>query len=122
MLISGPLPQTIISVQSHTLHHDPDVFPSPYKYDPARWLSASSDLNAMRESFFAWSRGSRACMGMHLATMQLKLIISALVWGWDITPAEGTTEESMAMCDHFIAIPWDKACRLVFTPVIDLEG
>lgn len=109
-------------MQAYTLHRNPAVFPSPHTFDPARLLSASSDLKAMRESFFAWSSGSRACMGVRLATMELKLIISALVWGWEIAPAEGTTEETMAVRDTFTITPRDKVCRLIFTPVGALEG
>ena len=70
-------------MQAYTLHRNPDVFPSPHEFDPGRWLRADADLATMRESFFAWSSGSRACMGTRLATMELKLIISALVWGWE---------------------------------------
>lgn len=108
-------------MQAYTLHRNPAVFPSPHEFNPARWLHAGSSLNVMRESFFAWSSGSRACMGIRLATMELKLIVSAMVWGWDISPAEGTTEETMAIRDHFVILPRDKVCRLVFKPVRTLE-
>ena len=114
--------QTIVSMEAYTLHHNPDVFPPPHEFDPGRWLRADTDLANMRESFFAWSSGSRACMGMRLATMELKLVISALVWGWEIAPAVGRTEESMAIRDHFGILPRDKVCRLVFTPVRALDG
>ena len=40
-------------------------------------------------------------MGVRLATMELKLIISALVWGWEIAPAEGTTEEDDGGAGYF---------------------
>lgn len=98
-------------MQAYTLHRNPAVFPSHHEFDPSRWLPAGSHLNAIRESFFAWSNGSRACMGVRLATMELKLVISAMVWSWDIAPAEGTTEETMAIRDHFVIHPRDKVCR-----------
>jgi hypothetical protein len=44
----------------YLLHMDPSVFPDPFAFQPQRWL-ANPDL---KRNLFAFSRGSRGCLGM----------------------------------------------------------
>ena len=57
------------------------------------------------------------CIGLHLATMELKLILSALVQGWEISVAESTTEDTMSMTDHFVLMPKGGFCELIFKKI-----
>ena len=88
-------------MQQHTNHHDAAVYDNAWSYDPVRWLKTNGGTAAMKESYMPWGRGSRACMGSHLATMELKLVISAVVHGWTLTAAPGTDDKCMSMIDHF---------------------
>ncbi|ODQ54352.1 pisatin demethylase [Saitoella complicata NRRL Y-17804] len=108
---------TTVSMQAYTLHNNPTIYPSPTSFLPTRW--ANGGTKAMQESYMPWSKGSRACMGIHLATMEMKLIIAALLRGWRVESGEGTTEESMSMVDHFVLMPKSGRCDLVFRK---LEG
>lgn len=47
--------------------------------------------------------------------MELKVITAALVMNYGVRLAPGTTEQSMAMIDHFLAAPVAGKCELLFT-------
>lgn len=68
----------------------------------------------MKDSFIIFSKGSRACLGQYVATMELKLIVASLVNGWDFKLAKQTTKESMTQTDYFLAFPKNRACYLTF--------
>jgi cytochrome P450 len=44
----------------YLLHMDPEVFPEPFAFRPQRWL----DNPDLKRNLFAFSRGSRSCLGM----------------------------------------------------------
>jgi cytochrome P450 len=64
-----------------------------------------------------FSKGSRACLGRNLATMELKLITASLLRSYVVRAASTTTKDSMAMTDHFLVLPKGGKCELVFEKV-----
>ena len=68
----------------------------------------------MKEAYMPFSRGSRACMGTHLAMMELKMILGTIVSEWEISVGERTTDDTMSMTDHFILMPKGGFCELCF--------
>ena len=71
----------------------------------------------MKDLMMPFSKGPRACLGKNLAMTELKLITAALVKKFTVGVAEGTTEESMAMTDHFLVLPKGGKCELTFGAV-----
>ncbi|KAK8090668.1 cytochrome P450 [Apiospora phragmitis] len=61
---------TTVSTQAYTMHRNPAIFPNPLKFDPSRW---ERPTQAMKDSFVPFGSGSRVCMGVHLARMELRL-------------------------------------------------
>lgn len=59
-----------------------------------------------------FSRGSRMCIGIHLATMELKTIVASIVYGWDLRVGERTTDDTMSIRDHFVMMPKGDFCEL----------
>ncbi|KAK7937726.1 dimethylaniline monooxygenase [Apiospora aurea] len=57
-------------------HTDPDVFSDPDRFVPDRWLSP--DAPKMARNFVLFSRGSRNCIGMNLATAEINFMLTAL--------------------------------------------
>ena len=45
-----------VCTQAYSLHRDPDIFPSPEKFDPSRWKAPSK---AMKDIFMPFGGGSR---------------------------------------------------------------
>lgn len=99
-------------MQCYTTHRNPLVFPNPDAFLPERWTNTHPD---MKLNFMPFSAGSRACLGINLAWMELKVITAALVMNYGVRLAPGTTEQSMAMIDHFLAAPVAGKCELLFT-------
>ena len=102
-------------MQCYTTQRNPRVFPNPELFLPQRWLEPDAMTTEAKMLFMPFSSGTRACLGKSLAMMELKLITATLVRQFDVQVAPGTTEDSMAMTDHFLAIPKSGKCDLIFT-------
>jgi len=61
-----------------------------------------------------FSKGPRACLGKNMAMMELKLSTATLVLQAKVKLAPETTDESMEMEDHFLALPKSHKCNLIF--------
>ncbi|CAD5217301.1 unnamed protein product [Bursaphelenchus okinawaensis] len=78
---------TAMLPQICVLHHDPAVFPDPYKFDPNRFLNQDGSLKKVDE-LVPFMLGRRACLGEALARMELFLFIGNLFKSFKVrTPA-----------------------------------
>lgn len=60
---------TTVSSTIYSMHHNPTIFPNPEKFDPGRWLAENSiELERYNVAF---SKGSRSCIGMNLAYLEI---------------------------------------------------
>jgi cytochrome P450 len=65
-----------VGLAAYTMHTDPDVYKSPFEFDPDRWIG---DVDpALRRNWVPFCRGSRACIGKHLAMSEISLILAML--------------------------------------------
>jgi cytochrome P450 len=102
-------------MQCYTTQRDSFVFPGPDVFAPDRWLTKSGPSEEMKTLFMPFSKGTRACLGIHLAMMELKLTTAALVREYVVAIAENMKESDMDMKDHFLVLPAGGKCDLVFT-------
>ncbi|EFX01545.1 benzoate 4-monooxygenase cytochrome p450 [Grosmannia clavigera kw1407] len=63
-------PGTSVGVASFQLHQDEAVFPEATAFRPERWLQPTE---RMLNSFFAFGKGGRACIGQNLAMSEMLL-------------------------------------------------
>lgn len=63
------------------LGHDESIFPFPESVRPERWIE-NPNLPV-----FAWGFGRRACPGKHVALNSLFILISRILWAFDIEHA-----------------------------------
>ena len=101
-------------MQCYTTHRDPAVYPDPERFHPQRWMDSQNVSQEMKEMFMPFSKGTRACLGKNLAMIELKIITAIIVKSFEVSPAPGTTEQTMAMTDHFLLIPAAGKCDLIF--------
>ncbi|KAK8022518.1 Cytochrome P450 [Apiospora rasikravindrae] len=65
-----------VGMTAYFQHTDPDVFSDPDRFVPDRWLSPAAPQ--MARNLVPFSRGSRNCIGMNLATAEINFMLAAL--------------------------------------------
>ncbi|KAL4922507.1 cytochrome P450 [Aspergillus aurantiobrunneus] len=65
-------PGTSVGVSAFQLHQDESVFPDPFEFKPERWLDPT---DAMLTNFFAFGKGTRACIAQNLGQAEVTLAI-----------------------------------------------
>jgi len=104
-------------MQCYTTHRDPDAFPDAEKFDPYRWLRKQRKADAMNELFMPFSKGSRACLGINLAYMELKVTVATLLGRYQVRLASDMQPDDMEMRDHFLIFPKGEKCYLIFDSI-----
>jgi len=95
------------------LHHDPEVYPDPQSWLPERWLEADeAHLKAMEYSFVPFGHGARKCIGLHLASMEMRLLLTSIYRRFSTKLSETSTDESMEMLSALAAVPRGLRCEL----------
>lgn len=108
---------TVVSMQPWTLHRDESVYPNALKFDPTRWIDCpEEELRRMNRSFMAFGAGVRMCLGLHLATEEIKLMVTSLYWRYKTTVAPGYDDEAaMYVTDKYTVHPRGHYTLLEFT-------
>ncbi|OTA98483.1 hypothetical protein M426DRAFT_109717 [Hypoxylon sp. CI-4A] len=72
---------TSVSTAIRTIHDNPELFPSPDKFIPERWLE-NDDLDHW---LVAFGKGSRSCIGLNVAWMESYLTFANFFTQFDMT-------------------------------------
>ena len=65
---------TEIIIPFYVLHHDPDAWQNPEKFDPERFRSPAKDTRHAFQ-FLPFGAGPRNCIGMRFALMEVKMAL-----------------------------------------------
>lgn len=68
----------------YVTHRDPALYPQPKEFRPQRWLDQQS---RPPEEYLPFGGGAHRCIGSHLATVELTVMLSQLVRRGDFTSA-----------------------------------
>lgn len=82
---------TQLVVYAWSLHQNKDIFGKDADmFNPDRWQGEPEAVAEMQRNFFAFGYGAgpRACMGRHLAWMEIAKIITTLFYNFDIKLAD----------------------------------
>ncbi|TPX11738.1 uncharacterized protein E0L32_007475 [Thyridium curvatum] len=94
---------TVISTLNWNIHRNPVVFPNPEKFDETRFENPTADMKAAYNPFML---GSRSCIGVHLAKMELRLAIAKFFRECrGARLGKEMTEEMMEMQLQFLFFP-----------------
>jgi cytochrome P450 len=67
----------------YAFHHNEDIFPDSYKFDPERWIVSKSNpakkVAALRKYFSPFSLATIVCLGMNFALTDLADSIAVAV-------------------------------------------
>ncbi|KAH9883683.1 cytochrome P450 [Xylariomycetidae sp. FL2044] len=109
-------PGTSLSVSTLVLHTDESLFPDPWKFDPERWLISSDDghekdedknsllLAHRRRAMLSFMRGSRVCIGRHLANAEMAALVAAMA-RWDLELFETDETDVVYKHDYHVMCP-----------------
>ncbi|KAI0964898.1 cytochrome P450 [Xylaria arbuscula] len=90
---------TPVGMTTILMHTDETLYPEPHRFDPDRWV----DLDKRRELEKFWApfgKGTRNCVGMHLAWAEMYLVVATLVLRYDFR-MEAKTEDFLCSSDQF---------------------
>ncbi|KAI0199413.1 cytochrome P450 [Astrocystis sublimbata] len=108
---------TPVGMTAILLHTDGKLYPDPMRFDPTRWLDRDTGSgykvrDGGRVPFAPFSRGTRICLGMHLAWAELYLLLSHLVTRFDFS-YEGVQDADFELERDNFGIGTKAGCHLV---------
>ncbi|KAB8221594.1 cytochrome P450 [Aspergillus novoparasiticus] len=92
-------PGTPVSSSSYFGHKNPNIFPEPEKFSPERWISAGRSNDHLFKYITSFSRGSRICVGMNLAFLELYMTLAYFVRRFDVELIDTTMEDMRIVRD-----------------------
>lgn len=91
---------TRVDSNVYPIHHNEDIFPNSFKFDPERWLQP--DSKKKDKYVVAFGTGSRMCLGLHLAYMELYVITAAFVRNFEVDLTEELRQQGWRWADKWI--------------------
>lgn len=86
------IPQrTFVFIPVHALHHDPDYYPDPDRFDPERF---NAENRAARHPFvyLPFGEGPRNCIGMRFGLMQTRVGLITVLRRFRVRPSPNTPD------------------------------
>ncbi|KAJ5175697.1 uncharacterized protein N7482_001574 [Penicillium canariense] len=98
-------PRTPVSMTSIFMHDNVKIFPEPRQFCPERWLDNPESRTELLKHFVPFGKGTRMCLGMHLAWAELYLVLGTLFRRYNISLYETTVEDVEMAHDFFDPVP-----------------
>lgn len=73
---------TMMFWSPYIIHHRPDLYPEPDRFDPDRWLNTKPD----KDTYYPFGAGARKCIGNRFAHTTTALALAAIVSRWRLRP------------------------------------
>lgn len=80
---------TNIEIPIYSLHHDPEYYPEPSKFDPERF-SPENSKDRHQFTFLPFGEGPRNCIGLRFGLMQSKIAVVKILQNFEVTPSDRT--------------------------------
>lgn len=85
----------------YQLHHDPDSFPDPERFNPDRWNTAPSQR--ARAAYVPFAAGRRKCIGDTFALAEITTTLTAILSLWHLRPVPGRCVQPRFRASHIPA-------------------
>ena len=67
-----------VGIPLYAIHHDPEYYPEPYKFDPDRFLPENRD-KIKPYTYMPFGAGPRNCVGIRFALTEVKLALVKII-------------------------------------------
>ena len=81
---------TPVGMTTVQIHHDESIFPDSKKFSPERWLDGKN--KAIDKYLVSFNAGSRQCLGINLAHVELRLAMGAIWRQWGSREVRGADD------------------------------
>ncbi|KAF4540655.1 Cytochrome p450 protein [Lasiodiplodia theobromae] len=95
---------TRVYVHHYAAYRSPSNFRNPDAFVPERWMGAPEYESDKRDVFEPFSYGPRNCLGKNLAYHEIRLILSMMLWTYDME----LCDDSLTWSDQKVWTLWDK--------------
>ena len=90
-VLAEPLPllgytipaQGAVGVSVMAIHHDPELYPEPDRFNPERFVGRSYSPY----EFLPFGGGHRRCLGAGLSDYEMRIALAQIVTDWELEPA-----------------------------------
>ncbi|XP_053996984.1 cytochrome P450 9e2-like [Hylaeus anthracinus] len=93
-------PTDVVWFPVYAIHHDPNYFPDPEKFDPERFSRKNID-SIQPYTYMPFGFGPRKCIGNRFALMETKILIAHLLHRFRLHPTEKTKHPVTFSKAHF---------------------
>ncbi|KZL68265.1 cytochrome p450 [Colletotrichum incanum] len=103
---------TTVGTQAWTMHRKPEIFPRPEVFHPERW---NQPTKAMKDAFMPFGGGSRVCIGLRLARMEMRLAVAHFFRAFPnavVSKKEGMSDQDMRPQQFFLLQPEGGRCLI----------
>lgn len=91
---------TPVGMTTILMHHDEQLYPDPKSFIPDRWVDP--DVRRKADKTYApFSRGTRSCLGMHLAWSELYTLVATFALLYDFKFDGAGAKDVEITVDHF---------------------
>lgn len=77
-----------VVVMTQLVHHHPEVWPEPLRFEPERFLPANSE-GRHRQAWMPFGAGQRQCIGKEFSLMEAQLILARIAQRYRMSPVPG---------------------------------
>ncbi len=79
----------VILIPIHGIHHNPEFYPNPHRFEPERFLPENRD-KLIPYTYLPFGAGPRNCVGMRFALLEAKTIIANIIMKYKFVRTENT--------------------------------
>ena len=83
---------TVVIIPAYAIHHHPDYYPEPEKFNPDRFMPENKHL-LVPYTYMPFGQGPRNCMGMRFAYQEIKLCLARLILNYQFHSTPKTPEK-----------------------------
>ncbi|KAI1352954.1 cytochrome P450 [Xylaria sp. FL0043] len=96
---------TVFQFPMDAVHHDPNIYPEPEKFDAYRFLHLREKIDPnqfhygyVSDATLNWGAGTHACPGRFLAALVLKFALIQMITGYDVKYTDRRPEKRPEYC------------------------